>query len=925
MADSVKFIHDALGQSEIRNMATEATLKELLEVIGGPQGSNRSRSNSLYSLKNVFTGFKNKAQQLERGMKNVVRPFSGFISLLAKNETAMSAFGTHLNESVIKKLPWVGGIIGSLGDVVISGVGVLEGWERQSKKLVPAGATFNQSIIEMVQVASQARMGLDELQNVIGANITELNALGATTNSGIRKFGEFADFISTGTESARTSLLKMGYNTEEINSAAINFLYLTQRGANRTLEINKTTQNDFLVYTKTVDTFQRLMGDSLQSKNTGAQKILRNAIVMLEMNKLSPQQAAKMAMAAQMAALTFDEGIADAFNATLFGLAVTNDAGFAFEKMLPGVRDALDALMAGARDPDVGIDEYRNMTFDLFGNIIAGADNQLKTLDGLIRGMSVMPGMHANEYEALRRVSEIVIQKNLSGKTPKELSDMLKDAYKNLENTETITEAIRAMLEAVTNFKMGFVKGFTDPNSGLISVSKQLDAQELGKKFAKLSTMLIEFSKTAWQDLQDFWSYLGTGEGRAHMIEYFTSWGKFVAGRAYLYAKSAASTILGFAVRSLPGGDTTIDFIKQLDAGMKRTMGFGLGFLYYSDTEEDMEYAQNMFNFETGTAKPTPTVDPSTASNYGGGSADINKAPFSSTMLTMNKTQAEQIGMKAGTYYYDKNLKVWRSRANYGLANAEPDPFGGIHPSSIATANANPDVSLANSAQLTNLWQKTATASGDNRRGLVTAISGKSAFINQKHVGFYGEILRWMNKNGLTVSELIGQNDSPGYKGGHVLRIATKDQGSEWFASLHEDQRKQLILVLANNGYIDPSDLYTEDKPQTNAMLDALMRGELSAVNNVKNLDSVSGYRAGTLNSTLEAYGRSVVDFGAKSRIKVSGDRAIMTEEQYNTIKDRARQIPAEDMIKSVNSTVQEMISLTRYEIGIEKKMLSVA
>ena len=56
MANEVRFIHDALGQSTISNMATEATMKELLEAMGS--GSTTKGGKGLGSLKGVSTDSK---------------------------------------------------------------------------------------------------------------------------------------------------------------------------------------------------------------------------------------------------------------------------------------------------------------------------------------------------------------------------------------------------------------------------------------------------------------------------------------------------------------------------------------------------------------------------------------------------------------------------------------------------------------------------------------------------------------------------------------------------------------------------------------------------------------------------------------------------------------------------------------------------
>jgi hypothetical protein len=66
-------------------------------------------------------------------------------------------------------------------------------------------------------------------------------------------------------------------------------------------------------------------------------------------------------------------------------------------------------------------------------------------------------------------------------------------------------------------------------------------------------------------------------------------------------------------------------------------------------------------------------------------------------------------------------------------------------------------------------------------------------------------------------------------------------------------------------------------------------------------------------------------DFGRKKKLTVSGDKAILTKPQFDTIKEGAAQIPMKDLVNSVNSSVQEMIRLERLGIIHNKTMLGVA
>lgn len=83
------------------------------------------------------------------------------------------------------------------------------------RKLSDTGASFNNDIFEMKNQASNARLSIAEMSDVVRKNSENLAGLGATVGQSTKEFSKVSDkFFSEG---LGTNLTRMGYNTKELN------------------------------------------------------------------------------------------------------------------------------------------------------------------------------------------------------------------------------------------------------------------------------------------------------------------------------------------------------------------------------------------------------------------------------------------------------------------------------------------------------------------------------------------------------------------------------------------------------------------------------------------------------------------------------------------------------------------------------------
>lgn len=83
------------------------------------------------------------------------------------------------------------------------------------RKLSDTGASFNNDIFEMKTQASNARLSIAEMSDVVQRNSQNLAGLGATVGQSTKEFSKVSQKFFD--EGLGTSLTRMGYNTKELN------------------------------------------------------------------------------------------------------------------------------------------------------------------------------------------------------------------------------------------------------------------------------------------------------------------------------------------------------------------------------------------------------------------------------------------------------------------------------------------------------------------------------------------------------------------------------------------------------------------------------------------------------------------------------------------------------------------------------------
>ena len=905
MANEVQFIHSALGSSTISNMATEATLKDLLEALGGGSGASNTRGNSLLSLKNPFNSLKSKAKSLENGIKSTFRPFTGFYTTLAKGEVRMSVFATHLNDTMIKKLPLVGGLFGGVTGIAITGVSVLETWNTESKKLVPMGATFGNSLLEFSQIAAKTRLSLGELNSVVGNNILAFNSLGPTTADGVRNFSKISEAFFRPGNILNEKLYTMGYTFKDINENLVDFLFYTRRSTGIVTYVNEDVQKSFFHYMKSVDSLTKIFGMNRDTLSKNSEKILKDSIFMITLNKKDELVGEKAAIAAKVATGIFGPTpVAEMFKGIVGGLDVFTGESLLLDQMLgQGVSPIIRKMAEAIEDPSVTTEEMEDITLDLIAKTIYNNSRTIQDRRKLIDAMSVT-GEQGDMYRSIFGFVDLITRKDFTGKSEAEIRAELEKAKKQQKRSETITEVVRSAKMAATYFSGEFREAVIEE---LKRVGVSLEDMNIPELLRDAGVYVAEYTVKAWEYMQDFYKTLQSPAGRDYLLQsfeiMFNEWG----ARIKLAVQRAISVMIRETIELIPGGKYVTQFWADLNDAMQSKLGFGLPVTL---TEKETKTASNAIGFESASqqgranrlSRPNQP-DPNSTANIAEGTTIT---PDYGAMEGVDSSADRRLGkliFKDGKWQSSNIIAMQEMVDSMPSYGDKTDLAKEYTQSQIYS-----DQALLESLELgrlNTLGQKSST--GDKSHLVSVYGTSSSEDVNAKYGAKFQTMVDTLIGFGLNVTKLKAQTASKAQ-----LAIETEKYGSQWYRGLSSEQRRIFEEGLTQKGFL---------RKPNEGMIDLMLNGRITALAPIGPHKDPNKFRTGTLQET----GRLFNDFGRKRQIELTGDKAILTKPQFDTIKEGAAQIPMKDLVNSVNSSVQEMIRLTKAEIAYNRTMLSVA
>lgn len=410
----------------IRGVASEATLMLLLEAVkaqtrSAGQGSNNQNAARIQDAYNRTVRDGAKQQGIfKKSVVGAATATGRFAKELAVGGNRLTNFST----AIFGAESSVTGLISYLDKTVDTFRG-----------LSSVGASFNNSIFEMISSAANSSMSLDDFAVFVKQNSDVLASFGGTVTKGAQFLGEFS---KTFRRDVGSTFFEMGFTIEDINEGLVDFMSLEKRRSSSALSNDKKTQTSAANYIMQLDKLAKLTG---QDRKQLADKIAQqqtDAGLAARINSLQGDQQANL----QSAIAFFDSqlpGVSDGFKDLMDGVAQT-DLGKALETSIPGIGEYMQQVFTGEED----INEVLGALQKRFGPALSNFAGQYskESIDQM-RSMGGVTGALADVMDALFQFNQV---SNLSA------ADMEKEQKRRDKITSTLGKFENAIIDLRTMF-----------------------------------------------------------------------------------------------------------------------------------------------------------------------------------------------------------------------------------------------------------------------------------------------------------------------------------------------------------------------------------------------------------------------------------------------------------------------------------------
>jgi hypothetical protein len=490
-----------------RGVASEATLQVLIDAVRGRSGDQQSAARAEQRMRDL----NNRALRENTGEQ---KSFSGTVKKTAGNLTDLS-----------KELMLYNRRLGDFAGKLFGETSFITGLVRHGDRLVDqfrdlssAGASFNNSIGDMITSSVNASMNLNDFLTMVQNNTQELARFGGTATLGAKMIGEFSRDVRLG---IGQRFFEMGMTIESMNESMISYMTLETMRGRRSIRNDAETRASAANYIGELDQLAKLTGqqkDSLMSTQAALQTDaqVRNQLSRVERDRgaASMEQLRSIYTLQQTALPGFHDSLMDLSD----GVAQSDMA-----RVLQQNVKGLDSFMLRVSRGEVGMEEYTSYMATNVAPVMQkyteGLDDAtLQVMRGAGGFYSAMAeaadGSHeftnfinmnsaAAKAEASRRgaitsylgrfeqslqsLRSFIMETFINSEFGKMLSGIMDDVAEDL--TGTGTGAIPKMKDYITR-SMGFLFG-NDDRSGIVTkafrwIADFIQSDEFQKAWTKL-------------------------------------------------------------------------------------------------------------------------------------------------------------------------------------------------------------------------------------------------------------------------------------------------------------------------------------------------------------------------------------------------------------------------------------------------------
>lgn len=424
-------------------VASEATLQALLAATerrgggGGPDTATRIQENYNKAQKEGT----DKVSKLGKAAEAAGKGLKSFAKELAFGGTRASDFAEA--------------IFGST-NVVTRLTRYLDHTVDQFRSLASVGASFENSIFEMMKISAEASMSLDDFAQMVRDNAANLAFFGGTVTNGAKLLGTFSQEFRTG---LGRQFFAMGFTIEDVNEGLIDFLSNERMRQSQALRFDGKTQASAANYILQLDRLAKLTGEERRQLADRMAQQMTEARIRNQLNRLNENERNNL-----RGALTFFDtrlpGFSEGFQDLMDGVAQT-DLGKALVQAMPGIETYMQRVFTGEEELSDVISTLQNR----FGPSLERFSQQYGPAQ-----LTAMQNSSNGVVAALASVADYAYQFNSIRGIDAGLSE------EEQGRRDRLTTALGNFEQAVTDVRKSVVRAFfeivdgTDGRGGLLEV-----------------------------------------------------------------------------------------------------------------------------------------------------------------------------------------------------------------------------------------------------------------------------------------------------------------------------------------------------------------------------------------------------------------------------------------------------------------------
>ena len=441
-------------------------------------------------------------------------------------------FGGDKLSDFANHIPLVGSYLGTF-------TGHLDETFETFRNLSSSGASFGNSMQDLMRAAAGARMGVDEFGALVLRNSSQLAAFGGTVTQGAKSIAQ----MQSGLGSMRNDLLNMGFTFEEINEGLIRYQYLNRAGSRSQVQDQQALALAAGEYMKNLSTLSKLTGDEIDTIEDSVQARSQEIAFQQALAKMAPDERAKVMAAMAEATQIYGDAGAEFFQQQILGMPPLTRETQLLAAMMPDLASQISGMARSATDASVSLEAFNAGSTDrLVGAVRAAAEAGEDFESLLAAGAAGLDGPGAELASILQGMGiQFTDYINRQGDLDEQaLRRDIEAARAETNRRGELTSSMASFNEQITAARRTIQEQFI--NSGIYS-----HAAGMVQQFADLvaSPMMVNAIETLIDLLGDFAdSVFGFFEGfsaaddpKEYLMSAVTSIGSII--KDYLFGSSA--------------------------------------------------------------------------------------------------------------------------------------------------------------------------------------------------------------------------------------------------------------------------------------------------------------------------------------------------------------------------------------------------